>query len=201
MRTLRGAVTLALLGGAAFLVPAAAAASAPTCDVNFSVSNDHPAVGQDITLSWSSSGADELIASWTTVHVASEGDQVTTEQMPGPVSYQLTGLKSGQYCGGAVVNVVYAAVISSSTPAPPPTTSSAPTPTTSSAVSSVEPTTSASAPASSSANYPAQSPTGGSGTPWYEQPLNLLVIGVVSLFGSIALFNRERVRAALVRRH
>ena len=37
------------------------------------------------------------------------GTQVTTKNAPGPASYQVTGLKSGQYCGGAVVNVVFAA--------------------------------------------------------------------------------------------
>lgn len=56
-------------------------------------------------------------------------------------------------------------------------------------------------PTSSQVTYPAQSPTGGSSLPWYEQPLNLFVLGAVSLFGSLALFNRERIRAALVRRH
>jgi hypothetical protein len=37
--------------------------------------------------------------------------------------------------------------------------------------------------------------------PWYEQPVVLLVLGLLSLFGSIALFNRDRLHAALVRRH
>src|SRR4051812_15354803 len=66
------AVVSALVGAGAFLAVAGAAAAAPSgapgkpvCTVNFSVSDDHPAVGQDITLSWTSSGADQLVASWT----------------------------------------------------------------------------------------------------------------------------------------
>lgn len=175
-------------------------ATAPTCTVNFTSSEVNPTVGENITLSWSASGADELVASWTTAHVPFSGSQVTTKDIPGPASYQVTGLKSGQYCGGAVVNVVFAAASggapSSSSPAP--TSSTVPSTSASSvaAESSVAPTVT-----SPSATYPAQSPTGGASTPWYEQPVNLLVLGVLSLFGSLALFNRERVRALLVRRH
>lgn len=191
------------------LAGASQAAAAPKCTVHFTSSDVNPVVGQSITLSWATSGADELVASWTTAHVPFVGTQVTTKNSPGPSSYQVTGLKSGEYCGGAVVNVVFAAAGAASSSVPAPT----PTPTTS--TSTAEPSTSASsdgattsaslaAPTSSatpSATYPAQSPTGGSSTPWYEQPVNLLVLGLLCLVGSVALFNRERVRAVLVRRH
>lgn len=187
----------AALAAAALVTAAPAAWAAPKCTVDFSSSDDHPAVGQEITLSWTTSGADQLVASWTSAPVPARGTQVTTKNAPGPVSYQVTGLKSGQYCGGAVVNVVFAAAVSSAPASTAPTTSPAPS------TSSPPTTTAASTPASASPSvtYPAQSPTGGSSTPWYEQPLDLLVLGLLSLFGSLALFNRDRVRALLVRRH
>ena len=176
-------------------------ATAPTCTVNFTSSEVNPTVGENITLSWSASGADELVASWTTAHVPFSGSQVTTKDIPGPASYQVTGLKSGQYCGGAVVNVVFAAASggapSSSSPAP--TSSTVPSTSASSVARRVQ--RRAATVTSPSATYPAQSPTGGASTPWYERPVSLLVLGVLSLFGSLALFNRERVRALLVRRH
>lgn len=191
----------ASLGGLASATDAAAAAA--TCTVQFTSSDTSPTVGQTITLRWTSSGADQLVASWTTAHVPASGTQLTTRDEPGPASYQVTGLKSGQYCGGAVVTVVFgpAGLTPSSTPAP--TTSTATTATSAStaaaASSTVAPNPSSTP--SSTPTFPAQSPTGGSATPWYEQPANLLVLGVLCLIGSIALFNRERVRAVFLRRH
>jgi hypothetical protein len=198
------ATTAAALGatlvGIAGATEAAHAAPAPTCSVQFTSSDENPVVGHNITLSWKTSGADELVASWTTAHVPFTGTQVTTKNTPGPASYQVTGLKSGQYCGGGVVNVVFAAAgASASTSAAAPRTSSsalsASTAATPSSTVAPTPTT------SPSATFPAQSPTGGSSTPWYEQPVDLLVLGLLCLAGSGALFNRERVRAFLVRRH
>lgn len=183
------------LAGAANAAPQPAAAK---CTVDFTSSNDSPAVGQDITLRWITSGADKLLASWTSAAVPFSGTQVTTRSTVGPVSYQVTGLKDGQYCGGAAVNVVFTAAASSAATSPSPVVTSSAAPSTSSVVA---PTSSVAPPSTSAVTYPAQSPTGGTPTPWYERPVNLLVLGVLSLLGSIALFNRERVRAVVVRRH
>jgi hypothetical protein len=196
-----GATLLGLAGAAG--AAAAPKAAPPKCSVQFTASDVSPAVGQNITLSWASSGADELVASWTTAHVPFTGTQVTTKNTPGPASYQVTGLKSGQYCGGGVVNVVFAAAAPPSSSAPLPTTSSAaPSSSASSPSSAVaSATSSAAATATASATYPAQSPTSGSPTPWYAQPLDLLVLGLLCLFASVALMNRDRLRALLARRH
>jgi hypothetical protein len=51
------------------------------------------------------------------------------------------------------------------------------------------------------ANYPAQSPTGGSGVPWYQQPLNLSGIAALAMLCSLILWKREQVRAPFVHRH
>jgi hypothetical protein len=51
------------------------------------------------------------------------------------------------------------------------------------------------------ANYPAQSPTGGSGVPWYQQPLNLSAIAALAMLCSLLLWKREQVRAPFVHRH
>jgi hypothetical protein len=199
------AATAAALGASLVGLASAtdAAQAAATCTVQFTSSDASPAVGQNITLRWTSSGADELVASWTTAHVPASGTQVTTRNAPGPASYQVTGLKSGQYCGGAVVTVVFTTAGAASSSAPTPTTSTAPTPSTAttSASTATAPSSSAAPTASPSATFPAQSPTGGSATPWYEQPANLLILGVLCLIGSIALFNRGRVHALLVQRH
>jgi len=186
-----GAAVMGLAGA-----PGVAHAAA-TCTIQFTSSDPTPAVGENITLRWTSSGADELVASWTTAHVPATGTQVTTKDTPGPASYRVTGLKSGQYCGGAAVTVVFGAAGAASSIVPAPTTSSAPT---STAVTTAPSSTTAATP-SESATFPAQSPTGGSSTPWYQQPLNLTVLGMLCLIGSIALFNRERVHALFQRRH
>lgn len=199
--TLAGVPATAAAAVFAFAVPAAAAspapaASAPRCVVQLSASDEHPTVGESITLHWSAWNAEQLTANWTSDSLPLSGEQTTTANAAGAISYQVTGLASGQYCGGATVRVVYAATSPSSASTSAPST--APTsPTTS---TSAVPTSSPATP-SPSVTYPAQSPTGGSSTPWYGQPLNLLVLGLLSLFGSLALFNRGRVRAAFVRRH
>lgn len=196
----------ALVGLAGVLTHDAAGA-APACRIEFSSSDERPAVGQNITLSWSSQGADQLLASWTTADVPAQGRQVTTKKSPGAVSYQVTGLNNGQYCGGASVNVVFVSASQATTSsAPAPTTSAPATSTpakTSSSASSASRTAAATnaAPTTSDVSYPAQSATGGSGLPWYSDPANLAILGALSLVGSLALFNRDRVRAVVVRRH
>jgi hypothetical protein len=186
-----GAAVMGLAGA-----PGVAHAAA-TCTIQFTSSDATPSVGENITLRWTSSGADELVASWTTAHVPASGTQVTTKDTPGPASYRVTGLKSGQYCGGAAVTVVFGAAGAASSSAPAPTTSSVER---STAVTTA-PSSTAMATPSPSATFPAQSPTGGSSTPWYEQPVNLVVLGMLCLIGSIALFNRGRVHALFLRRH
>ena len=49
--------------------------------------------------------------------------------------------------------------------------------------------------------YPAQSPTGGNGVAWLQQPLNLLAIGGLALLLSLALWKRENIRAPFVHQH
>jgi hypothetical protein len=51
------------------------------------------------------------------------------------------------------------------------------------------------------ANYPAQSPTGGSGVAWFQQPLNLSGIAALAMLCSLLLWKREQVRAPFVHRH
>ena len=48
----------------------------------------------------------------------SQGQQVTTKDSPGAASYQVTGLKDGQYCGGAAVNVVFLSASQATSSAP-----------------------------------------------------------------------------------
>ena len=54
---------------------------------------------------------------------------------------------------------------------------------------------------SSAGGYPVQSPTSGTGVPWYQDPLTLLAISAVALMGSLLLWRREQLRAVVVRQH
>jgi hypothetical protein len=166
-----------------------ARAAAVQCRINFQASSLHLGVGKDLVLTWTAVGADKLTASWTTGYV--------------PFSYQVTGTLNGQYCGSAEVHVAFAGA-----PITHPSSSHAAGH--ASGVAAGHSGTGArpahgvagtEAVRNAHGRYPAQSPTGGSGIPWYREPIDLVVISMVAAVGSLALWWRERVRAAIVHAH
>jgi hypothetical protein len=182
-----------------------ARAAAVQCRINFQASSLHLGVGKDLVLTWTAVGADKLTASWTTGYVPFVGAVTTTMNRPGTFSYQVTGTVNGQYCGSAEVHVAFAGA-----PITHPSSSHA-----AGAGSSTQASGAAAhqggrpphgvagteAVRNAHGRYPAQSPTGGSGIPWYREPIDLVVISMVAAVGSLALWWRERVRAAIVHAH
>lgn len=219
------AAALALTAGGAFVASFAAAGSAvaadpPHCRIVFEASTQSLSAGDPLKLTWTSSGADKITASWTKSRIPFSGTVTTTQQKPSRVSYQVTGSKDGQYCGGAGVQVVFLASKSSTAATHPPTpttpVSSAASAGPSSTSTSSTPTRSATSTSSSASHsssaapsvaptptptYPAQSPTSGSGLPWYQRPAELVLLGAIALLASVLLWNRDRIRARFTRDH
>lgn len=205
IRSTAAAVLLAVGVGfsiAAFAVNAAAsspARSMPQCRIAFQASRLHLNVGQDLVLTWSSVGADQLTASWTSGYIPFAGAVTTTMNTAGTFSYEVTGTINGQYCGSAGIEVVFGGDKPSGTTPPPASTASA----TSAGATGASSASSSSAVGAGRAGpkYPAQSPTGGSGVPWLQRPLNLLAVAGLTLLSSLILWKRREVRAPFVHRH
>lgn len=181
------------------------------CRINFQASSLHLPVGHDLVLTWTAVGADKLTASWTTGFVPFVGAVTTTMNRPGTFSYQVTGTLGGQYCGSAAVKVAFAGAPITHPSTSKPAGGSAGTQATTGAAVAGGGTGASRAPGRGLAGteavrkahgrYPAQSPTGGSGIPWYRQPLYLVVISIIAAVGSLAMWWRERVRVAIVHAH
>lgn len=199
------------------------------CRINFQASSLNLRIGQDLVLTWVAIGADKLTASWTSGFVPFAGAVTTTMNRAGTFSYQLTGTSRGQYCGGSGLEVAFtggAPSHASTSTVPnsgsngggttPPVNGSSNNGGTTNGGGSNGGTNDGvnggsnnggsnngvgAAARPGSAKFPAQSPTSGSGVPWYQQPLNLLTIAALALICSLALLKREPLRATFVHRH
>jgi hypothetical protein len=220
VRAISAAVSLAVAVGfsiAAFAVNASATSpvrAKAQCRINFQASSLHLKVGQDLVLTWAAVGADKLTASWTSGYIPFTGAVTTTMNRSGTFAYQVTGTDNGEYCGGAGVEVSF----TGDTPSHAAKTTSAPAATPSNTTANGGSTNGNNAAGNANrganngvggvnaakpgaANYPAQSPTGGSGVAWYQQPLNLSAIAALAMLCSLLLWKREQVRAPFVHRH
>jgi hypothetical protein len=221
---------LAVVGaGSAAVATAQVAAARDTCHIDLRASSLELPVGSPLTLTWVATGADHLIASWTTATPPFAGTVTTTRTNPGTYDYQVTGTSNGTFCGGDKVQVTFAR---RSAPGGSSSASSSPTSASSSHHSGGSGTTSATstprAPSSHSASptrssaaghggkgsgkngrhgtkggarYPSQSPTSGAGVPWYRQPGELLTLAVLAFGGALLIGKRDSVRGSLVHSH
>jgi hypothetical protein len=216
---------------AGFAVEATASANVPfqaqvQCRIDFKASSLQLQTGKDLVLTWAAVGAEKLTASWTSAAMPFAGTVTTTMNTPGTFAYQVTGTSGGRYCGSGGIEVHFTTAAPANNVASHPAVhvvnnqpakhaaagthkqaagngnagvanvgKRAATSRNGHAGSGVD------AIAAGVGKFPTQSPTGGSGVPWYRQPLNLLGIAGASIVASLGLLKREPIRATIVHRH